>query len=1143
MEVLLFIVSVFFSTQFSKMSFTNLGFIPLIISDTEGERLTTWPDGTVVISKDVDGIAYLKSGSFIDLTGSGSVLPVADTTAIVKGSSDTSKLMRFEVDGITTATTRVLTVQDANGTIYITGGQDVAIADGGTGTSTAPSDGKLLIGKTDGTYAVANLTAGSNVTITNGDGTITIGATGGGALPVVDTTSIVFGSSDNTKQIRFEVDGLTTATVRVLTVQDISGTIYVTGGTDVSVADGGTGASTASDARTNLGLVIGTDIQAFDATLAALASYNTNGLLTQTAADTFTGRTITGTSARISITNGSGVAGNPTIDIDSGYIGQTSITTLGTIATGTWSATTIAINKGGTGRTTSPTDGQLLIGKTDGTYALTTLIAGSNITITNGDGTITIASSGGGGGNPFADDTALIKNAADNTKTAVFNAVGITTGTLRTITLQDVSGTMYITGGTDVSVADGGTGASTAAGARTNLGVAIGTDVQAFDTTLSAFAAYNTNGLITQTSADTFTGRTLTAGSSKITITNGNGVSGNPTVDVDQTQLTLTESQITNLVTDLAGKQPLDATLTALAAYNTNGILTQTAADTFTGRTLTGTTNRITVTNGNGVSGNPTVDISSSYIGQATITTLGTITTGVWSGTTIAINKGGTGTTTAPSDGKLLIGKTDGSYAVANLIAGSNITITNGDGTITIASSGGGGGNPFADDTALVKNAADNTKTAVFNASGITTGTLRTITLQDISGTMYVSGGTDIPIADGGTGASTASGARTNLGLAIGTDVQAFDTTLSALAAYNTNGLLTQTAADTFTGRTLTGTTNRITITNGNGVSGNPTVDIAATYAGQTSIVTLGSISTGTWLADTIQATKGGTGTTTIPAAGKLLIGKSDGTYAVADLTAGSGISITTGEGSLTITNTGTAPPFVDTTAIVKGSADASKLLRFEVDGFTTATTRVLTAPNFDGTIATLAGIESFSNKTLVAAKIANNDFIADANGNEVIVIGQVASAINEIKITNAVAGTSPVIAAQGGDANVNLELNAKGSGVVFANKGTKKKVVALTDGASIATDASTGDIFTVTLGGNRTLSAPTNPSDGMVRCWRIKQDATGSRTLTLDAVFRFGTDIPVLILTATALKTDYFLAVYNGTDARWDIVDFVRGF
>lgn len=55
--------------------------------------------------------------------------------------------------------------------------------------------------------------------------------------------------------------------------------------------------------------------------------------------------------------------------------------------------------------------------------------------------------------------------------------------------------------------------------------------------------------------------------------------------------------------------QPLDATLTALAAYNTSGILTQTAADTFTGRTITGTAAEITVTNGDGVSGNPTLSL------------------------------------------------------------------------------------------------------------------------------------------------------------------------------------------------------------------------------------------------------------------------------------------------------------------------------------------------------------------------------------------------------------------------------------------------------------------------------------------------------------------------------------------------------
>lgn len=100
-----------------------------------------------------------------------------------------------------------------------------------------------------------------------------------------------------------------------------------------------------------------------------------------------------------------------------------------------------------------------------------------------------------------------------------------------------------------------------------------------------------------------------------------------------------------SIQTQLNAKQGLDATLTALAAYSTNGLVTQTAADTFTGRTIAGTSNKVDVTNGDGVSGNPTVTISATYVGQTSITTLGTITAGTWTGTTIAIANGGTGQT------------------------------------------------------------------------------------------------------------------------------------------------------------------------------------------------------------------------------------------------------------------------------------------------------------------------------------------------------------------------------------------------------------------------------------------------------------------------------------------------------------------
>jgi hypothetical protein len=64
----------------------------------------------------------------------------------------------------------------------------------------------------------------------------------------------------------------------------------------------------------------------------------------------------------------------------------------------------------------------------------------------------------------------------------------------------------------------------------------------------------------------------------------------------------------------ISGLQPVDDTLTALAAFNTNGLLTQTAPDTFAGRTITGTSDQITVTNGNGVSGNPTLSLPADVL-------------------------------------------------------------------------------------------------------------------------------------------------------------------------------------------------------------------------------------------------------------------------------------------------------------------------------------------------------------------------------------------------------------------------------------------------------------------------------------------------------------------------------------------------
>lgn len=73
-------------------------------------------------------------------------------------------------------------------------------------------------------------TSGQALT-TDGAGTLSWASAGGAGLPAVDTTAVVKGSGDATKLLRFEVDGFTTATTRVLTPQNAS---YTLAGTDLA---------------------------------------------------------------------------------------------------------------------------------------------------------------------------------------------------------------------------------------------------------------------------------------------------------------------------------------------------------------------------------------------------------------------------------------------------------------------------------------------------------------------------------------------------------------------------------------------------------------------------------------------------------------------------------------------------------------------------------------------------------------------------------------------------------------------------------------------------------------------------------------------------------------------------------------------
>jgi hypothetical protein len=106
------------------------------------------------------------------------------------------------------------------------------------------------------------------------------------------------------------------------------------------------------------------------------------------------GNGVSGSTTNINIGSAvSGALGTTTINSSSVSIPSSSIS-LGTVVAGTWSGTAIGISKGGTGLTSNPTNGQLLIGNGTG-YTLSTITAGSGIIVTNSAGAITIAAEQG----------------------------------------------------------------------------------------------------------------------------------------------------------------------------------------------------------------------------------------------------------------------------------------------------------------------------------------------------------------------------------------------------------------------------------------------------------------------------------------------------------------------------------------------------------------------------------------------------------------------------------------------------------------------------------------------------------------------------------------------------------------------------
>lgn len=100
---------------------------------------------------------------------------------------------------------------------------------------------------------------------------------------------------------------------------------------------------------------------------------------------------------------------------------------------------------------------------------------------------------------------------------------------------------------------------------------------------------------------------------------------------------------------------------------------------------------------------------------------------------------------------------------------------------------------------------------------------------------------------------------------------------------------------------------------------------------------------------------------------------------------------------------------------------------------------------------------------------------------------------------------------------------------------------VNLLDAPTIATNAALGNHFRVVVAGNRTLGAPTNPTDGQRIIWEITQDVVGNRLLSFNAVFVTPAPAPVLSLMANS--TSYIGAIYRASRLHWDVIAFAKGF
>ena len=380
----------------------------------------------------------------VDATG-GTGISVTGGPITTSGTFVITNTAPDQVVSITGAGTSVVTGTYPNFTVtsndQYTGTVTSVNATAGTGISVTggpiTTSGSLTITNT-APDQIVSLTGAGAVTVTGTYPNFTISASAGGTVTSVDLTAgtgiSVSGGPITTSG---SITVTNTAPDQIVSLTG-TGTTTVTGtypSFTINSADQYTGTVT------SVNLTAGTGISVSGGPITGSGSITvTNSAPDQIVSLTGAGTTsVTGTYPNFTITSNDQYTGTVTsVDVSGGTTGLTTsggpITTSGTITL----AGTLAVANGGTGLTTAPTNGQLLIGNGTG-YTLATLTDGTGISITEGAGTITVT-------NSAPDQIVSLTGAGTTVVTGTYPSFTITSNDQFTGTVTSVSGTGSVNG-------------------------------------------------------------------------------------------------------------------------------------------------------------------------------------------------------------------------------------------------------------------------------------------------------------------------------------------------------------------------------------------------------------------------------------------------------------------------------------------------------------------------------------------------------------------------------------------------------------------------------------------------------------------------------------------------------------------------